>query len=122
MNKVQKKKKKMARSHMTSYHGSSPGLGRLKNMPVTCAFVPQVPKAEWKRKDCSIAIPIEGCSLSLSLSFTHFLVSAYTLQQNFFFSKIIYFLTHGKHIHSIICAQLAQLFTNEFQITTALIF
>lgn len=46
--------------------GSSLGPDSLKIMPGACACVPKIPREEWRRRGCCVAIPW-GCFLSLSL-------------------------------------------------------
>ena len=52
-------------SHVVN-RSSSPGPGGLKLMPGMCPCVPKIPRGEWRRRDCGVAIP-PGGDFSLSL-------------------------------------------------------
>ena len=42
-------------SHVVD-RGSCPGPGGLKLKPGACACVPKIPRGEWRRRDCDVAI------------------------------------------------------------------
>ena len=68
-------------SHVVD-RGSHPGPGGLKLTPGMCVCVPKIPRGEWRRRDCGVAIPLAGggdFSLSVSPSLSLFLASARTL-------------------------------------------
>ena len=57
-------------SHVAD-RGLRPGPGGLKLTPGARAYVPKIPRGEWRRRDCGVTTPLGGdflLSVSMSLS------------------------------------------------------